>query len=157
MGLDYVDVFYHHRPDDETPIEETCFALWRAVASGKALYAGVSNYNAEQTARAVSVMKELKCPLIVNQVRYNLFDRTVEKNGLKAYAEENGIGLTAFSPLAQGLLTDKYKNGVPEESRMKRAFTLREHDLTPSLLNKTEALRGLASSRGQTLAEFALS
>lgn len=157
MGLDYVDVFYHHRPDDETPIEETCFALWRAVASGKALYAGVSNYNAEQTARAVSVMKELKCPLIVNQVRYNLFDRTVEKNGLKAYSEENGIGLTAFSPLAQGLLTDKYKNGVPEESRMKRAFTLREHDLTPSLLNKTEALRGLASSRGQTLAEFALS
>ncbi len=157
LGLPYVDIFYHHRPDPNTPIEETCYTLHRFVEQGKALYIGISNYNREQTEAAVAVFRELKTPFVLNQVSYNLLDRWVEKDGLKAYAERQGFGLIAFSPLAQGLLTDKYKDGIPADSRMKKSFTLKEEVLTPALLQKLANLRAFAEGRGQTLAELAIS
>ena len=155
-GLEYFDIFYSHRYDGVTPVEETIQTLIDIVKQGKALYIGISKYPPLQARIAYEMMAKAGVPCLISQYRYSMFDRAVEAESLPL-AAEYGSGFIAFSPLAQGLLTDKYKNGVPEESRMKRAFTLREHDLTPSLLNKTEALRGLASSRGQTLAEFALS
>ncbi len=157
LGLEYVDIFYHHRPAPETPIEETCYALHRLVEQGKALYIGISNYNREQTEAAVAVFRELKTPFILNQVCYNLLDRRIEEDGLKEYAAEQGFGLIVYSPLAQGLLTDKYKQGVPEDSRMRKSFTLKEDRLTPALLAKLEGLRAIAAARGQTLPELALS
>lgn len=157
MGLDYVDIYYHHRPDPETPVEETCLALQRAVDAGKALYVGISNYNREQTERAVKVFRELKTPFILNQVCYNMLNRTIERDGLKEYADEAGFGVIVYSPLAQGLLTDKYKNGIPSDSRVRKSGTLREETITPELLGKIDALRTVASERGQTLAELALS
>ena len=120
LGLDYVDVFYHHRMDPDTPLEETMEALDFIVKSGRALYAAISNYDREHTARAVEIMKELRCPLIVNQRRYSIFDRTIEQDGVKAWCRENGMGIIAFSPLAQGLLTDRYLNGIPADSRIGR-------------------------------------
>ncbi len=157
IGVDYVDIFYHHRPDDDTPIEETCYTLNGFVQAGKALYIGISNYNKEQTARAIEIFRELKTPFVLNQVRYNLLDRTIEENGLKEYAEKENFGLIIYSPLAQGLLTEKYRYGIPADSRMKKSFTLREECLTPTLMKQLDELRDIAEAREQTLPELALS
>lgn len=157
-GLEYFDIFYSHRMDPETPLEETMGALASAVQQGKALYAGISNYDGETTARAAAILKELHCPFIINQSRYSIFDRTIEKNGLKAYAAAHGVGVIAFSPLAQGLLTDKYLHGVPADSRIKKSGVfLKESALTPERLAQIAALNELAAARGQTLAQMALS
>lgn len=157
MGLEYVDIFYSHRMDKETPLEETMGALDQAVKSGKALYAGISNYDAETTAKAAEILKELHCPFVINQIRYSIFDRTIEQNGLKKYALKNGLGLIAFSPLAQGLLTGRYLNGVPADSRIaKDGRFLKRADLTPERLLQIVALNKVAEKRGQTLAQMAL-
>ena len=157
LGLEYVDIFYHHSMDPETPLEETMEALLQIVRSGKALYAGISNYNKEFTKRAMEIAKEIHLPLIVNQRRYSLLDRTIETDGVKDFCAENGLGIIAFSPMAQGLLTDKYLNGIPADSRMaKDGRYLHESDLTPEKLEKIRALNELASKRGQSLAEMAL-
>ena len=157
LGLDYVDIFYHHRPDPETPIEETCYILHQFVERGKALYIGISNYNREQTEAAVRVFRELKTPFVLNQVCYNMLDRTIEENGLKDYAAEAGFGIVVYCPLAQGLLTERYTHGIPADSRMRKSGSLKEEKLTPELLQKLGALREIAISRGQTLPELALS
>lgn len=158
MKLDYVDIFYHHRMDKETPLEETMTALADIVRSGKALYAGVSNYDKEYTEKAVELLRELHCPFIVNQRRYSIFDRTIEEDGVKAYCKEAGIGIIAFSPLAQGMLTDKYLHGIPQDSRIaKDARFLHAADLTQSRLKQIACLNELAGERGQTLAQMALS
>lgn len=157
MHLDYVDIFYHHRMDPDTPLEETMTALADIVKSGRALYAGVSNYNKEYTEKAVKLLRELHCPFIVNQRRYSIFDRTIEDDGVKEYCAEAGVGIIAFSPLAQGLLTDKYLKGIPEDSRIARdGRYLHATDLTPEKLDRIKALNALAAERGQTLAEMAL-
>ncbi len=157
-GLDYVDIFYHHRPDPETPLEETMGALDQIVRSGKALYAGISNYDGETMKRASAILRSLGTPFVINQVRYSIFDRTIEKNGLKKAAREEGKGIIAFSPLAQGLLTDKYINGIPEDSRMKKdGRYLHMSDLTEEKLTKIKKLNEIAKQRGQTLAQMALS
>ncbi len=158
MKLDYVDIFYHHRMDEETPLEETMTALADIVRSGKALYAGVSNYNKEYTGKAVSLLRELHCPFIVNQRRYSIFDRTIEDDGVKAYCKEAGIGIIAFSPLEQGMLTDKYLHGIPADSRIARdGRFLHESDLTTERLTQIRRLNELAKERGQTLSQMALS
>ena len=158
LGLDYVDIFYHHRMDPETPLEETMEALLSIVRSGKALYAGISNYDKENTARAVGIMKELHCPLIVNQRRYSIFDRKIENDGVKKICKELGLGIIAFSPLAQGMLSDKYLNGIPDDSRIARdGRFLHREDVTEDKLNKIRALNDLAQKRGQTLPQMALS
>ena len=158
LGVDYVDIFYHHRMDAETPLEETMEALAQIVRSGKALYVGISNYNKEYTRRAIEIMKELHCPLIVNQRRYSIFDRGIEEDGVKAYCKEAGMGIIAFSPLAQGLLTDKYLQGIPADSRIARdPRFLKESALTPERLEQIRALNEIAHDRGQTLAQMALS
>lgn len=158
MGLDYVDIFYHHRMDKETPLEETMTALADIVRSGKALYAGVSNYDKEYTEKAAALLKELHCPFIVNQRRYSIFDRTIEDDGVKEYCKEAGIGIIAFSPLAQGMLTDKYLNGIPEDSRIARdGRFLHRSDLTEARLTQIRQLNELAEKRGQSLAQMALS
>lgn len=157
LGLDYVDIFYHHRMDSETPIEESMGALASLVQSGKALYAGISNYNEEYTRKAVEIMKDLKCPLIVNQRRYSIFDRTIEDDGVKQSCRELGMGIIAFSPLAQGLLSDKYLEGIPTDSRIgKDPRYLKADALTPDKLNQIKALNSIALERGQTLAQMAL-
>lgn len=158
LGLEYVDIFYHHRMDPETPLEETMEALAQIVRSGKALYAGISNYDKEYTERAIAIMKDLHCPLIVNQRRYSIFDRTIEEDGVKQSCRENGMGIIAFSPLAQGLLTDKYLHGIPKDSRIARDVRYINKDvLTPVRVAQIEKLNELAAERGQTLAEMALS
>lgn len=158
MGLDYVDIFYHHRMDPATPLEESMMALDTAVKQGKALYAGISNYDAKTTKKAMEILKELRCPFIINQVRYSIFDRWIEEDGLKTFASENGCGLIAFSPLAQGLLTDKYLRGIPENSRIKKdGRFLKESAITKERLEQIEALNQIAKERGQTLAQMALS
>lgn len=158
MKLDYVDIFYHHRMDKETPLEETMTALADIVRSGKALYAGVSNYDKEYTEKACELLHKLHCPFIVNQRRYSMFDRTIEEDGVKAYCKEAGIGIIAFSPLAQGMLTDKYLHGIPQDSRIaKDARFLHASDLTERRLEQIRCLNDLAGQRGQTLAQMALS
>lgn len=158
LGLEYVDIFYHHRMDPETPVEESMEALASIVRSGKALYAGISNYNQEYTEKAAEIMRELRCPLIVNQRRYSIFDRTIEKDGVKKRCRELGLGIIAFSPLAQGLLTDKYLHGIPADSRIARGHRrLHAEDLTPERLEQIEKLNRLAAQRGQSLAQMALS
>ena len=158
MGLEYVDIFYHHRPDPETPLEETMLALDGIVKSGKALYVGISKYNKEQTAAAMKILKELKTPFIIHQSRYSMFERSIETDGLKHFAAENGCGIIAFCPLAQGLLTDKYLNGIPEESRIRKdGRFLKESALTMERLDKIRALNEIAKERGQSLAQMALS
>ena len=158
MKLDYVDLFYHHRMDKETPLEETMTALADIVRSGKALYAGVSNYDKEYTEKAVALLKELHCPFIVNQRRYSIIDRTIEEDGVKAYCKEAGVGIIAFSPLAQGMLTDKYLHGIPADSRIARdGRFLHESDLTAGRLDQIRRLNELAGERGQTLSQMALS
>ena len=158
LGLEYVDIFYHHRMDPETPLEETMMALNTAVKSGKALYAGLSNYDGETMKRAAAILRELKCPFVINQNNYSIFNRTIETNGLKAAAVEEGLGIIAFSPLAQGMLTNKYLHGIPEDSRIRRdGRFLKESDLTEKHLEQIRALNELAAERGQTLAQMALS
>lgn len=157
MGLEYVDIFYHHRMDPETPLEETMGALAQAVSSGKALYVGLSNYNSETLEKATAILNDLKCPFIINQNRYSIFDRTIENNRLKQTSERLGKGIIAFSPLAQGLLTNRYLNGVPEDSRVKSdGRFLKESILTEDKLKQITKLNELAMQRGQTLAEMAL-
>lgn len=158
MGLEYVDIFYHHRMDPATPLEESMMALASAVSQGKALYAGISNYDCKTTMKAIEIMKELRCPFVINQVRYSMFDRWIEEDGLKEYAGKNGFGLIAFSPLAQGLLTDKYLGGIPKDSRIKKdGRFLQESALTKERLEQIEALNEIARERGQSLAQMALS
>ena len=158
MGLEYVDIFYHHRMDPETPLEETMGALAQAVTSGKALYVGLSNYDGETLERATAILEDLRCPFIINQNRYSIFDRTIENNGLKETAARLGKGIIAFSPLAQGLLTNRYLNGIPEDSRiMTDGRFLKKEALTEERLQQIRNLNGIAAGRGQTLAEMALS
>lgn len=157
MGLDYVDIFYHHRMDPSTPLEETMGALAQAVHSGKALYAGLSNYDGEHLEQAAAILDELHCPFIINQNRYSIFDRTIESNGLKETAARLGKGIIAFSPLAQGLLTDRYLKGIPADSRiMADGRFLKGTALTEQRMNQIRALNDLAVKRGQTLAQMAL-
>lgn len=158
MGLEYVDIFYHHRMDPKTPLEETMGALAQAVTSGKALYVGLSNYDGETLERATAILEDLRCPFIINQNRYSIFDRTIENNGLKETAARLGKGIIAFSPLAQGLLTNRYLNGIPEDSRiMTDGRFLKKEALTEERLQQIRNLNGIAAGRGQTLAEMALS
>ncbi|MGN0562549.1 MAG: aldo/keto reductase [Candidatus Fimenecus sp.] len=157
MGLDYVDIFYHHRMDKETPLEESMGALATAVHSGKALYAGLSNYDGETMQRAAAILEELHCPFVINQNRYSILDRTIEQNGLKDALKSTGKGLITFSPLAQGLLTNRYLNGIPQDSRIVTdGRFLKAERLTPALLSQLQALNTLAAERGQTLAQMAL-
>ena len=157
MNLEYVDIFYHHRMDPETPLEETMMALDTAVKSGKALYAGLSNYDGRRMREACNILKELKCPFIINQNTYSIFDRTIEKNGLKDAAMEMGKGLIIFSPLAQGLLTNRYISGIPKDSRAaKEGSALSESSITDERLKQIRQLNGLAAQRGQSLAQMAL-
>ncbi len=158
MKLDYVDIFYHHRMDKETPLEETMVTLADIVRSGKALYVGVSNYDKEYTEKAAELLRQMHCPLIVNQRRYSIFDRTIEEDGVKAFCKEAGVGIIAYSPLAQGMLTDKYLHGIPDDSRIARdARFLHASDLTEHRLTQIQRLNELAGQRGQTLAQMALS
>ena len=157
MGLEYVDIFYHHRPDPETPLEETMEALAQIVRSGKALYAGLSNYDGERLERATRILTDLHVPFVINQNRYNIFDRTIEKNGLKEKAKELNKGIICFSPLAQGLLSDRYLKGIPEDSRVRTdGRFLKENRINEDVLAKVRALNDIAAKRGQTLAEMAL-
>ena len=158
MGLEYVDIFYHHRMDPETPLEETMLALDQIVRSGKALYVGISNYDGETMLKAQKILEDLKTPFIINQNCYNIFNRTIEKNGLKTVASNAGKGIITFSPLAQGLLTDKYFNGIPEDSRIRRdGRFLHESDVNEKRMSQVYALNDIAKERGQSLAQFALS
>ena len=158
LGLPYVDIFYHHRMDPDTPLEETMGALAQAVTEGKALYVGLSNYNGAAMEQAAEILTGLHCPFIINQNRYSIFDRTIEQNGLKETAARLQKGIIAFSPLAQGMLTDRYLHGIPEDSRIKKdGRFLHETDLTEKRLHQISALNEIASGRGQTLAEMALS
>src|SRR5437773_7268389 len=156
MGLDYVDIFYHHRPDPETPLEETMAALDQIVRSGKALYVGVSSYKADATRRAAAILKVLRTPFVIHQPRYNMFDRWVESDLLDAIADL-GIGCIAFSPLAQGLLTNRYLAGVPSDSRVTKPHSfLKPEHVTEDKLAKARLLDAMARERGQTLAQMAI-
>ena len=157
LQLDYVDIFYHHRMDPDTPLEETMGALDQAVKSGKALYAGLSNYDGPTLEKSAAILKDLRCPFIINQNRYSIFDRTIEENGLKKTSASLKKGIIAFSPLAQGMLTDRYLHGIPEDSRVKTdGRFLNTNSITEDNLAKVRALNALALERGQTLAEMAL-
>lgn len=156
MGLDYVDIFYHHRPDPDTPLEETMGALDFIVRSGRALYAGISSYNAEQTQQAAAILKQLGTPCLIHQPLYNMFNRWIEGDLLQTLAQE-GIGCIVFSPLAQGLLTDRYLDGIPGDSRAARpSGFLRREQVTDERVEKARKLRGLAQQRGQSLAQMAI-
>lgn len=156
MGLDYVDIFYHHRPDPETPLEETMMALDHVVRQGKALYVGLSNYGVEETKQAIKILKELGTPLLIHQPAYSMFNRWVE-NGLTDLLQEEGVGSIAFVPLAQGLLTNRYLNGIPEDSRaLKPNSFLNEGDVSEEVLTKVRKLNEIAQERGQSLAQMAL-
>ena len=157
LGLDYVDIFYHHRMDPETPLEETMGALATAVCQGKALYVGLSNYDGETLEQAAAILKDLKCPFVINQNRYSIFDRTVEKNGLKDMTGKLEKGFITFSPLAQGQLTDRYLNGIPEDSRIRRdGRFLKESVLTDKRMEQIHKLNELAAQRDEKLADMAL-
>jgi L-glyceraldehyde 3-phosphate reductase len=156
MGLDYVDIFYHHRPDPETPLEETMGALDLIVRQGKALYAGISNYNAEEADKAIAILKQLGTPCLIHQPKYSMFVRDAEA-GLLDVLEKDGVGCIPFSPLAQGLLTNKYLHGIPEDSRAaKSTGFLQESQVTDEVIGKIKKLNTLAEQRGQTLAQMAL-
>ena len=159
MGIDYVDIFYHHRPDPETPLEETMAALDQIVRSGKALYVGISNYNREQTSKAYEILQKQGTPFVIHQPRYSMLDRWIEEDGLKDFLFENGIGCIAFSPLAQGLLTGKYLTGIPKDSRIGSGKSpyLHEKDLDTEKLEKVRRLDEIAKERGQSLTQLALS
>lgn len=157
MDLEYVDIFYHHRMDKDTPLEETMGALNQIVQSGKALYVGLSNYDGETLAKASEILTQMHCPFIINQNRYSIFDRTIENNGLKEMAHKLNKGIIAFSPLAQGLLTDRYLKGIPEDSRIKTdGRFLKAEILTEKKLMQIANLNEIAKQRGQSLAQMAL-
>lgn len=157
LNLDYVDIFYHHRMDPDTPLYETMWALDRIVKSGKALYAGLSNYDGETMKKAADILNELHCPFVINQNKYSILDRTIEKNGILDSAISYQKGMIIFSPLAQGLLTDRYLRGIPEDSRVKTdGRFLKEAAISPEILSKIEKLNEIAARRGQTLAQMAL-
>jgi L-glyceraldehyde 3-phosphate reductase len=156
MQLDYVDIFYHHRPDPDTPLEETMTALDGIVRQGKALYVGISNYRSEDAAKAFSILKELGTPCIIHQPKYSMFERWVEKDGLLDVLEKNGVGCIPFSPLAQGLLTNKYLKGIPKGSRATRGVFMKQEKITPEVLAKVKALNAIATERNQSLAQMAL-
>ncbi len=156
MGLDYVDIFYHHVPDPETPVEETALALDNAVRQGKALYVGISNYNKVQTAEITEIFRELKTPFIINQPSYSMLNRWIEDDGLDVYAGEKGFGLAVFSPLYQGFLTDKYLKGIPENSRAVNNSGLK-NQLDENMIKKLNSLNNVAVERGQTFSQMALS
>ena len=155
MGLEYVDIFYHHRPDPETPMEESMGALDTAVRSGRALYAGISAYNAEETAKAVKILREMGTPCLIHQPKYSMFVRDPEQGLLDVLGGE-GVGSIVFSPLAQGLLSDRYLKGIPDDSRAARDFFLKKKDIGDAMLGKVKALNEMARQRGQTLAEMAV-
>ena len=157
MGLEYVDIFYHHRVDPDTPLEETMRALSDIVKSGKALYVGISNYNAEQTRLAAAILKDLGTPLLINQFRYNMFHRAPESDNLFDALETVGAGSISFCPLAQGLLTSRYLNGIPEDSRATHSAFLKKENITEEVVSKARKLNEIAKGRGQSLAEMALS
>lgn len=157
MGLDYVDIFYHHRPDPDTPLEETMNALSDIVRQGKALYVGLSNYRSDQLREAAAILRENKTPLLITQPRYNMFDRWVESDGLLDTAAECGCGVICFSPLAQGLLTNRYLNGIPADSRAARNHFLKAENITEEKLLKIHRLQEIAEGRNQSLAQLALS
>jgi len=156
MGLDYVDIFYHHRPDPDTPLEETMEALAQIVKSGKALYVGLSSYDGKRMAEASAILKERHVPFIINQNRYNLFDRTIERNGLKDTAGELGKGIICYCPLEQGVLTDRYLNGIPEDSRVRTDGRFLKEGDVEYYISKARELKIIADRRGQSLAEMAL-
>ncbi|MCL6219358.1 L-glyceraldehyde 3-phosphate reductase [Zunongwangia pacifica] len=157
MGLDYVDVFYHHRPDPDTPLEETMGALDQIVRSGKALYVGVSNYPSDRTAKAAAILKEMGTPFLIHQPRYNMIDRWVEKDRLLDTLEKVGVGSIVFSPLQQGILTDKYLNGIPENSRAAlESGHLQKNQITPEIVEQVQQLNEIAKNRNQTLAQMAV-
>ena len=156
MGLDYVDIFYSHRPDPETPIEETMGALATAVTSGRALYAGISNYNTEQTLAAHKALAEHKIPLLIHQPRFNMFDRHIETEGLLPVLDELGMGSIVFSPLAQGMLTDRYLKGIPADSRAAEGRWINSENISEVYLERANTLNEIAKSRGQSLAQLAL-
>ncbi len=155
MGLAYVDIFYHHRPDPDTPMEESLGALDTAVRSGRALYVGISSYNAKQTVEAVKILRDLGTPCLIHQPKYSMFARNPEQ-GLLDVLEKEGVGSIVFSPLAQGLLSDRYLHGIPSDSRAARDFFLKKKDIGEATLAKVRALNEIASQRGQTLAEMAV-
>ncbi|WP_298503445.1 L-glyceraldehyde 3-phosphate reductase [uncultured Maribacter sp.] len=155
MGLDYVDIFYHHRPDPDTPLEETMVALADIVRQGKALYVGISNYQPKETAEAAALLKELRVPFVLHQARYSIFDRWVE-DGLLNTLENNGVGCIAFSPLAQGMLTNKYVNGIPEDSRAAKNLTYLDREQVENNLHKIKNLAAVAEKRGQKLSQMAI-
>ena len=155
LGLDYVDIFYHHRPDPDTPLEETMGALADIVRQGKALYVGISNYEPEETQKAAEILKSLNVPFILHQARYSMFDRWVE-DGLLNTLEQNGVGCIAFSPLAQGLLTEKYLKGIPEGSRAAKDLTYLNVDTVNSNIEKIQHLNVIAQERGQKLSQMAI-
>ena len=158
LNLDYVDIFYHHRMDPDTPLYETMWALNDIVKSGKALYAGLSNYDGETMEKAAKILDELHCPFVINQNRYSIFDRNVEKNGILDSAVKCKKGMIIFSPLAQGLLSDRYLDGIPSDSRVRTdGRFLKETNLSPEVLEKIKKLNEMAKDRGQTLAQMALS
>ncbi|MGF7137742.1 aldo/keto reductase [Roseimarinus sediminis] len=155
LGLDYVDLFYHHRPDPDTPLEETMRALDQIVRQGKALYVGISNYSADETIEAARILNDLGTPCLINQVKYSMFVRWVEEHLLET-AEDYGIGLIAFSPLAQGLLSDKYLNGIPANSRAAKSWGFLKEDDVEKTIDKVKALNKIAEARGQSLAQMAI-
>ena len=158
MNIDYVDIFYHHRMDPDTPLYETMWALDNIVKSGKALYVGLSNYDGETMKKAAEILNELHCPFVINQNRYSIFDRTIEKNGILNEAITNKKGMIVFSPLAQGLLTNRYFKGIPDDSRIKTdGRFLNENSLSKEKLDMVAKLNNIAQNRGQTLAQMALS
>ena len=157
MGLEYVDIFYHHVFDPGTPLEETAVALDSCVRQGKALYVGISNYNSQQTKEIMGIFKELKTPFIVNQPSYSMLNRWIERDGLDDFAAENGIGLSVFSPLYQGFLTGKYLNGIPEDSRVGKGNTWIGKELDDKMIKRLNTLNVIAAQRGQTLSQMALS
>jgi len=157
MGLEYVDIYYHHRPDPDTPLEETARALDGIVRSGKALYVGISNYNKEQTIAIAELFRQMGTPFIINQRKYSMLVRDIEKDGLKDYAAADGVGIITFCPLAQGLLTDRYLGGIPADSRIRTdGRFLKENAVTEEMIGKLKKLGELAARRGQTLAQMAL-
>lgn len=156
MGLEYVDIFYHHRPDLDTPLEETMGALDHLVRQGKALYVGISNYPADLAEKAICILKDMGTPCLIHQARYSMFDRWVEDD-LLDILDDNGVGCIAFSPLAQGMLTDKYLNGIPEGSRASKEMSYLERNQVESQLPKITLLNALAHDRGQKLSQMALS
>ena len=156
MGLDYVDIFYHHRPDPDTPVEESMLALDHIVRSGRALYVGISNYNTEDALKAFTILRELKTPGVIYQGRFNMLNRDLEKAGMFDMLQQIGIGAICFSPLAQGLLSGKYLNGIPANSRAERNHFLKKEAITPDLLEKISKLNAIAKRRSQTLSQRAL-